>query len=61
MDPTPSLPADPVALVRQLDARVIRERIEQLSRERDALLVLLRAAQRAHRDNPNVSREGHDE
>jgi hypothetical protein len=38
---------DPVTLVRQLDADAIRARVEQLDRERDALLVLLRAAQRA--------------
>ena len=49
MDATKSLPTDPVQLVRQLDAEAIRNRIDDLDRERDALLVLLRAAQRAQR------------
>jgi hypothetical protein len=48
---TASLPtADPIVLVRQLDPDVIRERLEALDRERDALLVLLRAALRMRRD-----------
>ena len=38
---------DPTELVRQLDARLIRERIDALDRERQALMVLLRAALRA--------------
>ncbi len=47
----PRIPeTDPLKLVRQLDAEVIRLRIADLDRERDALLVLLRAAQRATRD-----------
>lgn len=49
MDATKSLPADPIMLVNQLDAEAIRNRIDDLDRERDALLVLLRAAQRAKR------------
>jgi hypothetical protein len=42
--------SDPIELVRQLDARSIRERIDTLDRERAALMVLLRAAQRAERE-----------
>lgn len=49
MDATKLLPTDPVELVRQLDAGVIRNRIDDLDREREALMVLLRAAQRAQR------------
>jgi hypothetical protein len=52
MEKTQSTPTDPVALVRQLDPAAIRARLEDLSRERAALLVLLRAAQRAHPDRP---------
>jgi hypothetical protein len=47
-----TIPTDPVALVRQLDAGAIRQRIDAIDRERKALLVLLRAAQRAERDSP---------
>jgi hypothetical protein len=48
---TASLPtADPIVLVQQLDADVIRERLEALDREREALLVLLRAALRMRRE-----------
>ena len=50
MDATQTPLIDPVSLVRQLDAGVIRERIETLDRERQALLVLLRAAQRNERE-----------
>lgn len=50
MDATQTI-ADPIAIVRQLDAERIRERIDAIDRERDALLVLLRAAKRyASRD-----------
>jgi hypothetical protein len=42
---------DPVTLVRQLDATALRKRIDDLDHERAALLILLRAAQRAHRDS----------
>jgi hypothetical protein len=41
---------DPAALLRQLDPDTIRERIDALDRERAALMVLLRAAMRAHPD-----------
>jgi hypothetical protein len=50
--------ANPVALVRQLDAETIRNRLDDLDRERAALLVLLRAAQRARRDEPTPRRKG---
>lgn len=50
MDAKPISPTDPVALVRQLDAAAIRERLDSLDGERKALLVLLRAAQRIHSD-----------
>jgi len=43
-------PTDPVELVRRLDAEVIRSRLEELDREREALKVLLRAALRADCD-----------
>jgi hypothetical protein len=52
MEKTQPPPIDPVALVRQLDPVAIRTRLDDLDREREALLVLLRAAQRAHRDPP---------
>ncbi len=42
-------PIDPVALIKQLDADAIRCRLAELSRERQALLVLLRAALAARR------------
>src|SRR4051812_37870967 len=50
MSNTQTLLTDPVRLVRQLDAGVIRARLDALDEERQALLVLLRAAQRIHRD-----------
>jgi hypothetical protein len=50
------LPTDPVALLRELDADMIRARLDGLARERAALLVLLRAAQRAERTDKEVSR-----
>ena len=40
---------DPLAIVRQLDAEQIRNRIADLERERGALFVLLRAALTAER------------
>lgn len=46
---TPTPPFDPIQLVRQLDPVLIRQRLDDLDRERDALMVLLRAAQRAAR------------
>jgi hypothetical protein len=48
---------DPVALVRQLDAQAIRERLDDLDRERAALRVLLRAAQRAQREQSRAGKE----
>jgi hypothetical protein len=48
MDATRTPLTDPVALVRGLDPDAIREQIEAIDRERSALLVLLRAARRAH-------------
>jgi hypothetical protein len=47
------LPDDPLSLIHQLNSRTIRERLDALDRERGALLVLLRAAQRAERE-PSV-------
>jgi hypothetical protein len=44
---TATLPADPVELIRQLDPAALRARLEQLERERMALLALLRAAIRS--------------
>jgi hypothetical protein len=52
MDAKPPI-TDPVSLVRQLDPVAIRQRLDDLDRERAALLVLLRAAQRAHPDEPS--------
>jgi hypothetical protein len=52
MSATPPQTTDPVDLVRQLDPDAIRDRLEALDRERDALRVLLRAANRARRDEP---------
>ncbi len=49
MDAVHQPPADPVELIRQLNPEVIRNRMDELDRERAALLVLLRAAQRAQR------------
>jgi hypothetical protein len=49
MDAKASPLTDPVALVRGLNAETIRNRIDDLDREREALLVLLRAAQRTER------------
>ncbi len=50
MDAIATPPPDPAALVRQLDPDIIRQRIDTLDRERQALLVLLRAARRARGD-----------
>jgi hypothetical protein len=57
MDAKQTIPTDPVQLVRQLDAEAIRNRLEDLDREREALLVLLRAAQRAQRSDRKSSAE----
>ena len=43
---------DPIALVRDLNADTIRDRLDTIEHERQARLVLLRAALRAHRDPP---------
>ena len=51
---------DPVELVQRLDAEAIRERLEQLDREREALRVLLRAALRAARTGIVARRGGGD-
>jgi HAMP domain-containing protein len=45
-------PADPVGLVNGLDHEGIRVRLDDLDREREALMVLLRAARRARKDDP---------
>jgi hypothetical protein len=47
--PTRNNPTDPQALLAGLDADELRRRIEQLDRERSALLVLLRAARARQR------------
>jgi hypothetical protein len=50
-------PTDPVILVRQLNADDIRNRLDALDRERKALLVLLRAAQRARQGNTSQHKD----
>jgi hypothetical protein len=60
MDAKHALPADPVELVRQLDAEAIRDRLDTLDRERAALLVLLRAALRARNATPASTEETAD-
>jgi hypothetical protein len=55
MDATlPSI--DPVQLVNQLDAEQIRQRLDALNREREALQVLLRAALRIERPPSTLTR-----
>jgi hypothetical protein len=51
MDTLPSadLPPNPVALIRSIDPDRIRDRLDEMEAEREALLVLLRAAQAARR------------
>jgi hypothetical protein len=56
---TPS--TDPIDIVRQLDAETIRARIDTLDRERQALMVLLRAAQRMQLDTAPDSEDHHAE
>jgi hypothetical protein len=58
MTGTPNIPTDPIAIIQQLHSATIRERIESLDRERQALMVLLRAAQRMERDKRE--KEGDD-
>ena len=50
MDTTHFPLTDLAALVEQLDADAIRQRIDAIDREREALKVLLRAALRAQRE-----------
>jgi hypothetical protein len=58
MDAIDPLLADPVKLVNRLDADLIRDRLQALSREREALLVLLRSAQCAQRNREKGRKEG---
>jgi hypothetical protein len=57
MDRIAPLIADPVKLLRHLDESAIRERLDNLDRERQALLVLLRAVCRVN-PRKSTSREG---
>ncbi|AWM37101.1 hypothetical protein GobsT_49800 [Gemmata obscuriglobus] len=43
---------DPSRLIRELDVPALRARLEELDRERAALLVLVRAALRATKPDP---------
>jgi hypothetical protein len=43
-------------LVRNLDSKAIRERLDELDREREALLILMRAAVRAEKDGVSRGR-----
>jgi hypothetical protein len=47
--PAATLPPDPVALIRQIEPNRIRQRLRELDAERQALLILLRAALAASR------------
>jgi hypothetical protein len=49
-------PTDPVALVRQIKPDHIRHRLRALEAERQALLVLLRAARAISRPEPEEAR-----
>lgn len=60
MDATHGLPTDPAAPIEQLDTEAIRRRLDAIDRERKALMVLLRAAQRAQRDLPAQQEEVSD-
>jgi hypothetical protein len=44
---------NPTRLVRELDASAIRARVDELDRERAALMVLLRAARRVQPQSAN--------
>jgi hypothetical protein len=57
MDATNLSPTDPVALLSQLDADAIRQKLGAIDRERKALLVLLRAAIRARSSPPAKPQE----
>lgn len=50
------VPSDPVALIRQLDPGSIKQRIDELDRERRALLTLLRAARAGRGEQKEVVR-----
>jgi hypothetical protein len=56
MNPPPPT-ADPVRLLDQLDPDALRGRLDQIDRERRALLVLLRAALRMGRPHPTADEE----
>lgn len=45
---------NPTQLIRELDPDIIRSRLGEIERERQALLVLLRAARRAQPKQPNA-------
>ena len=45
------------AILQQLDERDIRERIDEIDRERDALMVLLRAAMRKGKEPKQRDRQ----
>jgi hypothetical protein len=51
---------DPIALVRQLNPEEIREQLRVMENDRQALLILLRAATAAHRSNPKKQIGGCD-
>jgi hypothetical protein len=50
-------PPDPVAIVRQLDPDDIEQRLDEMEREREALIVLLRAARARRRRERKVAGE----
>ena len=56
MDELTTRSTDPVVLIRQLDPDQIRQRLSEMERERQALLVLLRAAQASDRQEVTNAR-----
>lgn len=56
MDTPIILPSDPVSLIRQLDPHLIRQRLSEMEKQRQALLVLLRAALAAKRQEVQHAR-----
>ena len=51
--------ADPVALIRQLDPASIERRLDEIEAEREALIVLLRAARRSKKaESKNLKPDG---
>ncbi len=52
-----SPPDDPIEIVRQLDLDTIENRLDEMERERAALLVLLRAARARRRGGHKVDGE----